>query len=254
MILPQLLWRFARHRDDREFYALQATDAIRWLESSGIHAGHGREALDLGCGHGVFGLELQRRGWKVLFADATNLLLPELFGAPFTCVDLDAENWGAIGESDLVVCSNVLEHLRHPREFLKRAHLLVRENGSFYLSWTNWLSPWGGHEFSPWHYLGPKVGARIYDALSSRARFHQPGANLFPTSIGKTIRWIRNETEFEILRVAPRYYTELEFLMGVPGLREFAAWNCAILMRRRRGNQRSPDGAGISETTSRAPG
>jgi hypothetical protein len=35
------------------------------------------------------------------------------------------------------------------------------------------------------------------------------------------------------LRMAPRYYTELSFLMHIPVLREFLAWNCAMLIGRR---------------------
>lgn len=232
MILPQLLWRFARHRDDPGFYRLQADDAIRWLEASGVSFGPGLRVLDLGCGHGVFGGRLRERGCEVTFADESNLLLPELRSAPFLPVNLDRDDLSGLGEYDLVICSNVLEHLRHPEPFLARAHQLLRPGGHFYLSWTNWLSPWGGHEFSPLHYLGPGLGPRLFDALGGR-RFHRPGVNLFVTSIGGILRTLRTATSLEVVRRAPRYYTELSFLMGIPGLREFLAWNAALLLRRR---------------------
>ena len=48
MILPQLLWRFVHHRDDPEFYRMQALDAIAWIEESGIPVGPGVRVLDLG--------------------------------------------------------------------------------------------------------------------------------------------------------------------------------------------------------------
>jgi len=232
MILPQLLWRFAKHRDDPVFYSMQATDAIRWLQARGVRLGAGVRALDLGCGHGVFGGELRKLGCEVVFADETNYLLPEHREAPFLSVNLDRDTLDGLGRYDLVICSNVMEHLAEPRQFLKRAEGLLTPGGRLYLSWTNWLSPWGGHEFSPLHYLGPRLGPAIFDRFAAK-RFHHPGKNLFITHIGRTLGWIRNDARLEVEAMAPRYYTELGFLMRLPGLREFLAWNCALLLRRR---------------------
>ena len=155
MILPQLLWRFLRHRDDPVFYAMQADDALRWLDQCGVPLGPGTRVLDLGCGHGVFGARLAQRGATVTFADAMNQLMPEHRDSRFIAVDLDQDADAVArlgpGQYDLVVCSNVLEHLAHPEQWLSTAHELLAERGHIYLSWTNWLSPWGGHEFSPLH-------------------------------------------------------------------------------------------------------
>lgn len=233
MILPRLLWRFLRFRDDPVFYELQAVDAIRWLEAKGVRLGASTTVLDLGCGHGVFGGELIKRGCRVTFADESNQLRPEHRAAPFLTVNLDRDSLAGLGRFELVICSNVLEHLAQPEKFLRNAEALLADGGQFYLSWTNWLSPWGGHEFSPLHYLGAKTGARLYDKLSRRPRFHQPHVNLFPTYIGHLLRVIREDTQLELVTAAPRYYTEFPFLMAVPGLREFAAWNCALLLRRK---------------------
>ena len=237
MILPQLLWRFLKHRDDPVFYAMQADDALRWLDQCRVPMGAGTRALDLGCGHGVFGDRLARRGADVTFADASNQLMPEHRNARFVQVDLDrdtntVEKLGR-RQYDLVVLSNVLEHLAHPDQWIQSAHELLSDRGYLYLSWTNWLSPWGGHEFSPLHYLGPSIGPRLYDRLSKRKRFHQPYENLFPTYIGSILKTIRTDSGLEVVRAAPRYYTEFEFLMAVPGLREVVAWNCALLLKRR---------------------
>lgn len=233
MILPQLLLQFLRHRDDAVFYRLQAVDAIRWLETKGVVGGGGKTALDLGCGHGVFGGALMQRGWSVSFADESSYLHEEFRGRPFRAINLDRDPIRDLGRHDLVVCSNVLEHLAKPDRLLEAAPALLNPGGHFYLSWTNWLSPWGGHEFSPWHYLGPRMGPAIYDRLSSRKRFHTPHQNLFPTYIGPLLRRIRSVPGIEIQAMAPRYYTEFSVLMHLPIVREFAAWNAAILIRRR---------------------
>lgn len=231
MILHRLLWRFARHRDDPVFYAMQANDAIRWLRRQGVRVGPGLRVLDLGCGHGVFGAELARLGCHVTFADEQNLLLPEHRHRPFIPVNLDHDDLANLGAHDLVVCSNVLEHLGQPRRFLRLASRIVAPGGCLYLSWTNWLSPWGGHEFSPWHYLGARLGPRVHDALG-RSRFHAPGRNLFVTHIGSVLGWLRADGQFNLKAMAPRYYTELPFLMRCPVLREFLAWNAALILAR----------------------
>lgn len=230
MILPQLLWRFARHRDDAEFYRLQAVDALRWIQQKRVVLTGTTAALDLGCGHGIFGGELSRLGCQVTFADASNFLWPPHDQGRFLQVDLDRDSLAVLGQYDLVVCSNVLEHLSKPERFVQEAPLLLRPGGHLYLSWTNWLSPWGGHEFSPWHYLGPRLGPAIYDRLSRRPRFHQPFQNLFPTYIGLVLDWIRAQPELDVVAMAPRYYTEFPWIMSLPGIREVAAWNCALLV------------------------
>jgi len=233
MILHKLLARFLRHRDDAFFYLLQAQDAIRWIEQSGVAIGSNVRALDLGCGHGVFGAELLKRGCAVTFADETSSLLPEIADAPFRKINLDQDDVAALGEFDLVICSNVFEHLAKPERFLHSAHKLLAPQGRLYLSWTNWLSPWGGHEFSPLHYLGPRRGHLVFDKLSRQKRKHTPFVNLFPTYIGKTLREIKTHSSLELRRMTPRYYTEFSFVMSLPLLREFLAWNCAMLLGRK---------------------
>jgi 2-polyprenyl-3-methyl-5-hydroxy-6-metoxy-1,4-benzoquinol methylase len=233
MIIHKLIAQHLKHRDDAFFYALQAQDAIRWLEQSGVAIGQPTRALDLGCGHGVFGCELQKRGCRTTFADESCSLLPEIANAQFLKVNLDQEDISRLGEFELVVCSNVLEHLAKPRLFIDSVHKLLTPGGHLYLSWTNWLSPWGGHEFSPFHYLGARHGHQVYDRLFKRKRLHTPFENLFPTYIGSTLEMIEKNPNLGIVRKSPRYYPELGFLLSLPGLREFLAWNCAILITRK---------------------
>lgn len=235
MIIHRLIAQHLRRRDDPTFYLFQAQDAIEWIERSGTHIGQGLSALDLGCGHGIFGAELMRRGCRVTFADEEQGLLPELAGAPFHKINLDRDPLSGLGTYDLVICSNVLEHLAKPGEFLDSVHRILTPQGQLYLSWTNWLSPWGGHEFSPFHYLGTRRGHLIYDRLAKRPRKHTPYQNLYPTYIGEILGKIRRSPTLRLVRAAPRYYTEFGFLVHLPILREFVTWNCALLLGRKGG-------------------
>lgn len=232
MIIHKLIAHHLKHNDDAYFYQLQADDAVRWIEQSGVELGHATRALDLGCGHGVFGARLAKRGCQVTFADERNLLLPEMAGAPFRQINLDRDDISTLGQFDLVVCSNVFEHLSKPDRFLDGAHTILAPGGKLYLSWTNWLSPWGGHDWSPLHYLGPRNGQWLYDKFLKRSRNHTIYQNLFPTYIGRTRSYIRRSQNLVILRAAPRYYTEFSVLIRIPVIREFLAWNCALLIGR----------------------
>lgn len=232
MIIHRLIAQFLGHRDDADFYVLQAKDAVRWIEKAGVPLTPATSVLDLGCGHGLLGLQFAQRGCPVTYADEGNYLLPEIPAQNLKLINLDQDDLRRLGHFDLVICSNVYEHLAKADAFIDAMGTILKPGGWFYLSWTNWLSPWGGHEFSPLHYLGPTRGPRLYDKLSRRPRKHTPGVNLFPTSIGKTLRRIRTQPGLTIVRAAPRYYTELAFLIHLPLLREFLAWNCALLIRK----------------------
>jgi SAM-dependent methyltransferase len=232
MILHKLIAHHARQGYDHAFSRLQVDEAIRWLNAHGLPAQRGAAVLDLGCGSGTFGQRLRECGCEVTFADDADWLGAEVPKSCFRRIDLDTEPVGKLGQYDLVICSNVLEHLRHPDQLIGSFASLLVPGGHFYLSWTNWLSPWGGHDFSPWHYLGPRLGPRVYDRWVGKPRLLKPFENLFVTHIGRTLRQLRCQRDLQVLAVAPRYYTELWPLMKVPLLREFLAWNCAVLLRR----------------------
>lgn len=232
MIMHKLTLRYLRYRDDEGFYRLQAADTVRWLASAGFEPAGGTRALDLGCGHGIIGGELAGRGCEVVYADEHDWRLPEFKGTELARVDIEKDDLARLGTFDLVISSNVLEHLSDPGLLIGSAATLLKPGGLFYLSWTNSLSPWWGHEFAPLHYLGARRGARVFDRFSGRTRKHTPYVNLFPYSIGRILRAVRAEPGLQVVRVVPRYYPELEFLMRIPLLREFLAWNCVVLVRR----------------------
>ncbi|MGA2863342.1 MAG: methyltransferase domain-containing protein [Verrucomicrobiota bacterium] len=233
MIIHRLILQYLGHRDDPAFYEFQAADAVHWLLRWGVRLQADTTVLDLGCGHGVFGAVLAKRGCQVTFADECNSLLPELAGSRFLYFNLDQDHLARLGSYDLVICSNVYEHLAKPDQFLQDLGELLKPNGKLFLSWTNWLSLWGGHEFSPFHYLGARRGHLLYDRFARRPRKHTPYQNLFPTYIGQVLKKIRAHPQLKLLRAAPRYYPELSFILRLPVLREFLTWNCALLIGRR---------------------
>lgn len=189
--------------------------------------------LDLGCGLGAGGAEFLKIGSDVTFTDIHNVLYPELQSQKFVKFDLDKDDYDSLGQYDLVLFINVFEHIANPKRFINECHKLLKSNGKLYFAWTNWLGPYGGHEYCFFHYLGAELGFRIKRKLTRHYNGNIPYVTLFPTYIGKTIRMIRATHRLEIERIAPRYYSEFSFLAKIPIVREFVVWNCVMLLSKK---------------------
>jgi hypothetical protein len=110
---------------------------------------------------------------------------------------------------------------------------VTRPGGLVYLSFCNWYSPWGGHEMSPWHYLGSGYAERRYARRYHREPKHRRGVNLFPVHIGPVLRALRARPDVQLVEARPRYYPRwCRLLVRLPGLREVATWNLMLIMRR----------------------
>jgi SAM-dependent methyltransferase len=224
------LWR--REVEDPEpFYRALAERAVDDLERSyGPLAG--QKLVDLGCGPGFYTAALRARGAEVIPVDND---LSEMTGAgpaPEGAVVADAGDLPLEDASlDGVFCSNMLEHTPHPERVVAEIERVLRPGGWGYVSWTNWLSPWGGHSISPYHYLGPRLGPRVHDRLHGPAAKNRVGEALFPTYVGRMLRVVERRPGLRIERVEPRYWPRLAWICRIPGVREVLTWNCVIRVR-----------------------
>lgn len=135
---------------------------------------------------------------------------------------------------DVVFASNLLEHVPDPNAAADEMVRVTRPGGLLYLSYTNWLSPWGGHETSPWHWFGGQYAIRRY----SRAHGHLPknrvGETMFKISVAQGLSWARHHPDVEVLAARPRYLPDgARHILKVPVIREFLTWNLLLLLRRR---------------------
>ena len=219
--------------DPARFYGLLAADSVRQV---GLYAPlAGRTVLDVGGGPGYFAEAFEAVGARYVPLDAD---LGELAAVSTPGPGTVLGSGTALPFRDAVVdvaySSNVLEHVREPERMAAEMVRVTRPGGTVFLSWTTWLSPWGGHETSPWHYLGGSYAARRYE----RRRGHPPknryGQSLFALSVSRMRRWVRSRPDVEVVDVLPRYHPRwARWVIDVPGVREVAAWNAVIVLRPR---------------------
>ncbi|GAA3496936.1 class I SAM-dependent methyltransferase [Streptomyces prasinosporus] len=223
---------FLHEQDDPDAcYALLARDAADQVEAyDGPVAG--RVVVDVGGGSGHFTEEFRARGAHAYLFEPDVRELAEK--PPEGTVVADGYLLPlADGAADVTFSSNVLEHVADPQTFLSELVRVTRPGGLVYVSFTNWLSPWGGHEWAPWHYLGAERARARHQRRTGRPAKHTLGENLFPVHVGATLRHVRARDDVRIVSARSRYWPFLtETVVKVPGLREFATWNLLLILRR----------------------
>ena len=220
--------------DPDHFYGMLARDTVAQLcQYTGID---GATILDIGGGAGYFSDALRDAGGRVVCVDCDAGELRGLRGAfPAGSVLGSALALPfADGTADICFSSNVLEHVPQPEAMADEMVRVTRPGGIVYLSYTNWLSPWGGHETSPWHYLGGDRAARRYERRRGHGPKNRFGESLYAVSVAQVLRWARARTDVEILSMGPRYHPRwATWVVAVPGLRELVTWNLLLVLRKR---------------------
>lgn len=93
---------------------------------------------DLGCGNGYLANELAERGYTVFGVDASSsgIVVARRGSAEFVQSEIDGSirNRTGLGEVDLVISSDVLEHLYRPADLLDAAVTLLKPNGQIVIT------------------------------------------------------------------------------------------------------------------------
>lgn len=230
----ELFRAFRSEQSDPDlFYGALADDSARQVASYARLSG--ATLLDVGGGPGYF-------------ADAF-----EAAGARYVGLDPDVGELSARGDmrpgmllgsgtelpirtSTVDVCysSNVLEHVARPDAMLAEMVRVTKPGGIVFVSYTTWLSPWGGHETSPWHFLGGHYARRRYVRRHGHEPKNRYSETLFAVSVGSVLRWARQCSDVIVVDALPRYHPWwAQWIVRIPGLREIASWNLAMVLRKR---------------------
>jgi SAM-dependent methyltransferase len=222
-----------QYTDPDVFYSQLATD------TAFLVARHeplrGRRIIDIGSGPGYFGDAFREADASCCSMEVDLKSLSARGVPPVHAVVGDGEQMPiAEGVFDISHSSNAIEHVSRPRDFLSEMIRVVRPGGLVFLAFTNWYSPFGGHETSPWHYLGGERAAQRYERKNGRPPTNRYGVGLFRLHIRDVLGWARQDGRTQIVDVFPRYYPAWAcWVARVPGLREVATWNVVLILRRR---------------------
>jgi len=104
-----------------------------------------KKILDIGCADGTFGIQLSKRGAKVYGVDISPLAvgiakkgLEDAF-----VVNLNNQKLPFLAKTfDLVVASEVIEHLHNPNNLLIEARRVLKDKGALIITTPNFLY-WG---------------------------------------------------------------------------------------------------------------
>ncbi len=235
----RLFRAFGREQTDRDhFYGALADDTVaqlcRYADEAGVRLA-GARLLDVGGGSGYVSDALREVGATVVCVDVDAGEMSGRGHLPVGAVLGSALDLPVATRSiDVCLSSNVLEHVGDPERMADEMVRVTRPGGLVYLSYTNWLSPHGGHETSPWHYLGGERAARRYERRRGRRPKNRYGDTLFPVSVGRVLRWARTRPDAELVAAVPRYHPWwATWVVVVPGLREVATWNLLLVLRKR---------------------
>lgn len=216
-------------RDPEPFYERLAEKSIADFP----YPVEGRRILDVGAGAGHYTKVLRRFGAVVAAVELEGEHLVGPDGPLVGGVSADAWHLPFPDASfDGIFCSNMLEHTPDVRPVFAELARVLRPGGWAWVSWTNWYSPWGGHEIVPLHLLGPDLGLRVWRRLFGEPRKNVPFAGLWPTHIGPTIRAAVHQPGLRLVGTYPRYYPSQRWITRVPGARELLTWNCVLELER----------------------
>src|SRR3984957_10265689 len=212
--------------DPDRFYHLLANDAVGQVAS--FLPLEGSLVLDVGGGVGYFTDAFREAGARSVLIEPSLSELHASEAGVISQEDAGTPHWVAVApgrtvsdgaivgdgyclpfaDSAAEVCfsSNVLEHVADPQAFITEMLRVTKPNGIVYVSFTNWYSPWGGHEMAPWHYLGGQWSARRYRRRTGSRPIRQFGQSLFPVHVGPLLRWADHSNQVEIVEAIPRYY------------------------------------------------
>jgi SAM-dependent methyltransferase len=240
------LYRLARARlssedDYRVFQHFQGQLLLRFLKSRGVVVS-GRRVADVGCGYGGYSLALRDSQADVFALDRSEDGMP--MGVPAVVADalalpLESDAF------DVVICASLIEHVARPERLLADLLRITRPGGVVYLSFPPFYSPGGGHQFSPFHYLGEHNAVKLARRWggwrkSAWVRDNYPtspdsfvgayGAwGLYPLTIRK-VEGILREVPFRIRECSTRLLP-LDF-SGIPLLRELLTWHVQYLLEK----------------------
>ena len=190
--------------------------------------------VDLGCGPGFYTRALRQRGADVIPVDndpdelelagepPEGALLADATALPFEDASVDG-----------VLCSNMLEHTPNAEAVVAEIERVLRPRRLGLRLLDELVLAVGRAPDRPYHYLGPRLGPRVYERFHGpprKNRLRRRGCGR--STSGRRCASCARARGWRSRRVEPRYWPRLAFIGRIPLVRELLTWNCVIRMRK----------------------
>ena len=230
-------FRFER-RDPARFYRVLARDTAAMVSdlwwATNCTSPAGRTLLDVGGGPGYFAEAFADAGVHYIGVEPDPREMHagpvhDPAPAPFVRASGMALPF-ADASVDICLSSNVAEHVPQPWRLGREMLRVTKPGGLAVLSYTVWLSPFGGHETGLWHYLGGARAAARYARKHGQPAKNNYGSSLFAVSAADGLQW--GVSSGALIAAFPRYHPRWAWWMTeVPLLREFVVSNLVLVLR-----------------------
>ncbi|MEM0488798.1 MAG: class I SAM-dependent methyltransferase [Candidatus Methanomethylicaceae archaeon] len=211
--------RLRSEEDYKRLQAFQAHLLLEYMQRFGVNI-EDQIILDLGSGLGGYSQEFAKRGAKAVIS--LDLVRPLCsLGQGVHHLIADALSIPLRDESvDFIFCASLIEHVNNPLLLLTEINRILKTEHYCYLSFPPFYSPRGGHEFSPFHYLGERYAIaltsfwrkypewinKIYMPNPAPRSFSETwqGWGLFKMTISRAKQLIC-QSDFKIIDISTRY-------------------------------------------------
>lgn len=147
-----------RHLNRRQYFQEQIytteKHVIPFIEKS-MNVNEKTTVLEIGCGEGgnlkpfldrkckrICGIDLSER--KIGIARDFYSEIENGKRVEFICEDIYETE--TLGEFDLIICRDVIEHIHNQEKFMDFVKKFLKPAGKFFLAFPPWYNPFGGHQ------------------------------------------------------------------------------------------------------------
>lgn len=234
--------RIRSEQDYFSFEKFQGSLLVRYLQSWGVPVNQ-INALDIGCGFGGYTTALHEAGSRAIGLDLDSARisgLPVKVTGDALCLPFPSDSFS------LVICSSLIEHIPNPLQLLAEIDQVLKSKGYLYLSFPPFYSPVGGHQFSPYHYLGERLAICIFTRRKKYLnqewieRIVSSSPTSYTTSFGswglyrRTITWVKKEIKkfpWDLIDCSTRFSPINTTL--IPILGELLTWHAQFLIQKK---------------------
>jgi 2-polyprenyl-3-methyl-5-hydroxy-6-metoxy-1,4-benzoquinol methylase len=205
---PQLPGESIREQYNGDYYVFGESPGRRWMRATQLYLSHlyplegrsgGRRLLEVGCARGELLAIARARGWEVegieISAAAAEAARSD-YGLPIVTGALETHA-ASLGGYDVVIATDVIEHVTSPRRFVQAAYRVLCPGGTVVIETPNWGGFW--RRVGRRHWLGlNRFHLFLFDGRSLRALMGSCGfadCRLGSTTNAAHARWgDRSET------------------------------------------------------------